>query len=753
MLEILRRIVQEVNTAEDLVEASNIIVLRVKEAMGVDACSIYQRLPDSNVLTLMASDGLLPSAVGKVRLEIQNTLTGLVAEKAEPVNLQDASVHPRYRYFPETGEEKYHAFLGVPILLQRKILGVLVVQQFERREFEEDHVAFMVTLAAQLAGAVSQVRTAGKLEADSHGPKKDVHISGLAGAPGIGIGRAVVAFPDADLASVPDRSADDPKLEEAMFRAAVEDVRLDMNKLKEQVSDRLGEEDSFLFDAYAMMLSSASLVDGVVDLIHEGEWAPSALRKIIEEHTRVFDEMDDPYMRERAVDVYDLGQRILSHLLSAPRSKVDYPKRTILVGKDISAGQLVEVPPDKLAGLVSTTGSNSSHVAILARAMGVPTVMGAVDLPVSRLEGKELVVNGYDGTLLLQPSLSVRAEYLRLARQERELSKGLKEQAKGAAVTKDGYEVPVLLNSGLMVDMLQGQAEVADGIGLYRTELPFMVRDRFPGESEQAGIYSEVLDAFNGKPVTLRTLDVGGDKALSYFPIEEDNPFLGLRGIRIVLDHPEIFMTQLRAMLLANEYHGNLQILFPMIGSLQQLEESLMLLEHARHELIREGHAVPRVNIGVMVEVPSAVFIARDLAEQADFLSIGSNDLIQYLLAVDRNNETVARLYDDTHPAVLRALKSIVDAAEEAGKPVSVCGEMASDPAAVLLLLGAGVHSLSVSMASLPRVKWVIRSFSKKQMQNIFDVALTLNESAAIRCLLDRELVDAGLGALVRAGR
>lgn len=753
MLEILRRIVQEVNAAEDLAEASNIIVLRVKEAMGVDACSIYQNLPDTDYLTLMATDGLRPSAVGKVRLDIGNTLTGLVAEKAEPVNLSDASSHPRYRYFPETGEERYHAFLGVPILLQRKILGVLVVQQVESREFEEDYVAFLVTLAAQLAGAISQVRTAGKLSGAGDEPKTDVHISGLAGAPGIGIGRAVVTFPEADLASVPDRGVDDPKLEEGLFREAVEDVRHDLADLKAQVSERLGEEDSFLFDAYAMMLSSASIIDGVVDLIHEGQWAPAALRRVIEEHTRVFDEMEDPYMRERAVDVYDLGQRILNHLLMAPRGRVDYPENTILIGKDISAGQLAEVPPDRLVGLVSTRGSSSSHVAILARAMGVPTVMGANGLPVSRLEGKELIVNGYDGTLLLQPSFSVRTEYLRLARQERELSEGLREEACKAAKTLDDVEVPVQLNSGLVVDMLQGQAEVADGIGLYRTELPFMVRDRFPGESEQAGIYSQVLAAFQDKPVTLRTLDVGGDKALSYFPIVEDNPFLGQRGIRIVLDHPEIFMTQLRAMLLANERYGNLQILFPMIGSLRQLEESLMLLEHAKLELIREGHAVPRVNVGVMVEVPSAVFIARDLAEQSDFLSIGSNDLIQYLLAVDRNNNAVARLYDDTHPAVLRAIKNIVDAADEVGKPVSVCGEMASDPAAVLLLLGAGVSSLSVSIASLPKIKWVIRSFTKKRMEGIFSSAMALNESAAIRCLLDRELVDAGLGALVRAGR
>lgn len=753
MLEILRRIVQEVNAAEDLVEASNIIVLRVKEALGVDACSVYQRLPEQTSLTLMASDGLRPESVGKLTLDTETTLTGLVAEKAEPINLPDASEHDRYRYYPETGEEKFHAFLGVPILLQRKILGVLVVQQVERRQFDEDHVAFLITLAAQLAGAISHVRAAGKLKEVTGISKRDVPISGLAGAPGIAIGRAVVAFPETDLASVPDRTVDDAKSEEALFRAAVEDVRHDLKKLKEQVSERISAEDSYLFDAYAMMLSSASLVDAVVAKIQDGLWAPAALRVVVEEHTRVFEEMDDPYMRERAVDIYDLGQRILNHLLMAPRAKAKYPKKTVLVGRDISASQLVEIPPDRLVALVSTTGSASSHVAILARALGIPTVMGARDLPLTQVEGKELVVNGYDGTLLVQPSATVRYEYMRLARQEAALAEDLREQAAGPAITLDGEEIPVLLNSGLMADMLHGQAEVAEGVGLYRTELPFMLRDRFPGESEQVTIYSQVMEAFEDKPVTLRTLDVGGDKALSYFPIVEDNPFLGLRGIRITLDHPEIFMTQLRAMLIANEHHGNLQILFPMIGSLEQLEEALMLLEHAKLELIRDGRAVPRVNVGVMVEVPSAVFIARDLAEQCDFLSIGSNDLIQYLLAVDRNNDTVARLYDDAHPAVLHAIKAVVTAAAEVGKPVSVCGEMASDPASAMLLLGAGVQSLSVSIASLPRIKWVIRSFSREHLSAVFREALALNESAAIRCLLDRELVDAGLGALVRAGR
>ncbi len=750
MLFTLRRIVQEATQAEGLTNVLDLIVQRVHDALGVDVSSIYLLRPRSEQLTLRASFGLPEGA----HLQQYEGLVALAAERAEPVLLADATSHSRYQRFPGSGEKPYRSFLGVPILHRRHLLGVLVVQSFDQHLFQEDHVAFLVTLAAQLAGVISSAEISGELGGDEiHDVCRNILVSGIPGSPGVGIGNAVVIFPDTELAAVPDRKPDSIDDEIALFREAVARVEADLQRIKEQLAGKLPSEDRALFDAYLMMLSSSSLIDGAVERIRGGNWAPGALRATFLEYQRYFDEMEDDYLRERATDIQDLGRRILEQLLTDGQKRPQYVDNTILVGRDISASQLAEVPTEKLAGLICTSGSGSSHVAILARALGVPAVMGATDLPVSRIDGIEVVVDGYQGAIYLRPEKSVRSEFERLAQEESELTQGLWSEARQPAITLDGDTIPVYINSGLKSDLMPAQRSMADGIGLYRTELPFMARERFPGEVEQAAIYERVLRSFPDHPVTLRTLDVGGDKPLSYFPIEEDNPFLGYRGIRISLDHPEIFLSQLRAMLLASRATANLNILFPMIGSMAELDDSLALLDRAQLELTEEGVEVPVPRVGVMIEVPSAVYLAEHLARKVDFLSIGTNDLVQYLLAVDRNNTRVADLYHDDHPAVLCAIEAIVDGGHRAGRPVSVCGEMASDPASMLLLLGAGVDSLSVSVAALPRIKWVIRSFSRERAAEIFAEARELLDPFSVRSLLNSALIDAGLGALVRAGK
>jgi len=755
MLRTLRRIVQEVNAAEDLTQALNLIVIEVKQAIAVDVCSIYLNLPDSAELTLMATDGLDQAAVGQAKLMMKEGLVGLVAERSEPVNLSDASSHPHFKLIEGIGEESFHSFLGIPILHHRRLLGVLVVQHLQQRSFDEDHVAFLITLAAQLAASINSAEISGELTSNKTrlDKKKDIMVNGIAGAPGVAVGTAVVVFPEADLDAVPDRSAKSVPEEINSFREAVSQVQQEIVNLKEQMGGLLPAEDQVLFDAYTLMLGSDSLAGATERRIEAGNWAPGALRATIMEYSLGFDAMEDHYLRERAGDIRDMGQRVLARLLSAKPQQPEFQEGTILIGKEVSATQLAEIPHGQLAGLVCASGSNSSHVAILARALGVPTVMGAADLPVGRMDGQEIIVDGYQGTIYLQPSSGVRAEFLRLAKEEQELSEGLLGEAMKPAATKDGLILPIYANGGLKSDLLPSQQALVDGVGLYRTEVPFMVREYFPGEAEQTEIYASILRTFPHQPVTLRTLDVGGDKSLSYFPIEEDNPFLGYRGIRISLDHPEIFMTQLRAMLRASIETQNLHVLFPMISSMQELNESLELLQRARIELQEEGLDIPSPKTGVMIEVPSAVYLAEQLARKVDFLSVGTNDLIQYLLAVDRNNTRVADLYDENHPAVLCALKMIVEGGHKAGKSVSICGEMASEATSVLLLLGVGVDSLSVSMASLPSIKWVIRSFTRVRAQELFERAMEIHEPGEIRTMLDKALVDAGLGALVRAGK
>lgn len=755
MLDVLRRIILEVNAAPDLNQALNIIVQRVKKAIGVDVASVYLTDYQRQQHVLMATDGFNPDAVGKVRLNFGDGLISVVTERAEPLNLEDGSAHPRYHRIVETGETSYHGFLGVPIIQHKKVLGVLVVRQHAVREFAENEETFLVTLAAQLAGAIAHAEASGgyaRLLKDVGGVA--FTLKGLPGAPGVGIGHALVVYPPANLDATPDRKVLDTAAEEANFRAAIAAVQAEVRAMSRKMADTLPPEELVLFDAFALMLGSDDLVEGVVQRIRAGNWAPGALRETIAEHVRMFEEMEDPYLRERATDIRDLGRRVLTRLQAeAPAQMFGGDGRLILVGEEVAASHLAEVPAEKLAGVVSARGSSSSHVAILARALGIPAVMGVADLPVGRLESQQLVLDGYRGQIFVRPTPAALAEFRRLEREEEQLRAGLRELVNLPAETPDGVRIPLYANTGLLADISPSVRSGAEGVGLYRTEVPFLVRDRFPGEDEQTQIYRQVLEGFAPRPVILRTLDIGGDKELPYFPVREDNPFLGWRGIRITLDHPEIFLTQLRAILRADVGLNNLQLMLPMISDVGEVDEAVTLIHRAHQELLEEGEAVSLPPIGVMIEVPSAVYQIDSLAQRVEFFSVGTNDLTQYLLAVDRNNPRVAELYQTLHPAVLRALAQIVDGAHRNGKPVGVCGELAGDPAAALVLLGLGVDSLSMSVGSLPRVKWVFRTLTRERARDLARQVLQMEKEAAIRALLNNALEEAGLGGLVRAGR
>jgi phosphotransferase system enzyme I (PtsP) len=443
---------------------------------------------------------------------------------------------------------------------------------------------------------------------------------------------------------------------------------------------------------------------------------------------------------------------VLSYLQEQVQQCRVIPENAILVGEELTASMLGEVPKERLAGLVSVQGSSNSHVAILARAMGIPTVMGAVDLPFTQVDGRELIVDGYRGSIYTDPGSTLRKQYEQICAEERELIKGLEALKKLPCETLDHHRVPLWVNTGLMADVVRSLERGAEGVGLYRTEIPFLLRDRFPSEEEQRIIYREQLEAFAPHTVTMRTLDVGGDKSLPYFPIDEDNPFLGWRGIRVTLDHPEIFLAQVRAMLKASEGLNNLRIMLPMISSVTELDAAKTLVYRAYHELLEEGHRIEIPPIGVMVEVPSAVYQARELAARADFLSVGSNDLTQYLLAVDRNNARVADLYHTFHPAVLRALQSVVNDAHSQGTSVGICGEMAGDPGAAILLMAMGFDVLSMNATNLPKVKSVIRGITLEQAENLLDEVMLLPDAESITHTLEKALQDAGVTGLLRPG-
>lgn len=746
MLGTLRNIVQEVNAASGLNDALQIIVSRVRDAMGTEVCSVYLRDPGGEHFIFSATEGLNQEQVGVAHLEPGEGLVGMVAEREEPLNLENAENHPAYRFFPDLGEEVYHAFLGVPIIHQRTVLGVLVVQQADRRRFDEGEEAFLVTMSAQLAAIIAHARVTGAVEVDeSAGEGAAAKISGVPGAPGIAIGNVYVISPVADLYAVPRKQVKDRRAEVHAFRYALERVREDIQAVADNLGGKLSPEDHALFDVYLGILDDSTIGAEVVRLIKAGNWAQGALSEVMIEHIRHFERMEHSYLKERAVDVKDLGTRVLSYLQASEKEVRTFPDNTILVGEELTASSLGEIPREKLAGLISVRGSGNSHVAILARAMGVPTVMGAVDLPYTRLQGRELVIDGYNGTVHLNPRPEVRARFQEVLDSDLALSRDLECLRDQPCETLDGHRMPLWVNTGLMADVTRSLEQGAEGVGLYRTEVPFLLRERFPSEEEQRQIYRNQLEAFAPRPVTMRTLDIGGDKALPYFPIEEDNPFLGWRGIRVTLDHPEIFLSQVRAMLKANEGLGNLRIMLPMICSVSELDEALGLIHRCHREVQQEGVEGDLPLIGVMVEVPSAVYQARALARRVDFLSVGSNDLTQYLLAVDRNNARVADLYHSMHPAVLQALVAVAEAARAEGKKVGICGELAGEPEGAVLLLAMGYDILSMNATSLSKVKKALRNVHMGEARELLSEVLLMEEASVIHRRLEHFLADHGM--------
>ena len=549
------------------------------------------------------------------------------------------------------------------------------------------------------------------------------------------------------------RETEDFDGEFAKFETALTAAREEMQVLQNRAKNKLSVAEQALFEAYSRILDSRTLMGEVETEIKNGQWAQGALKRVIKKHILHFESLDDPYLRERASDFRDLGRRVLSQLQDQKKQAIEYPKQTILVSEEVTPSALMEVPENSLAGVVSATGSANSHVAILARALGAPTVMGAAGLAAVDVDGNEVIVDGYSGQLYLQPTAAVKKEFRELIAEEEQLDAELEEIKHEPAITTDKKKISLFVNTGLVSDVNLALNVGAEGVGLYRTEMPFLLRDRFPSEEEQRVLYRQLLATFAPRPVVMRTLDIGGDKALPYFPVTEDNPFLGWRGIRISLDHPELFLQQVRAMLQASIGFNNLRIMLPMITNVNEVESALHLIRQAYEEVCEEHENIAFPQLGLMIEVPSAVYQAYDLALRVDFLSVGSNDLIQYLLAVDRNNPRVAQLYNGLHPAVLQALQQVARSGRRAKIPVSICGELASDPMAIVLLIAMGYKILSMSPRAIPRSKWVIRQFGMAAAKKLLDEVLKMDDPVEVRVHVEMALDHAGLGGLIRAGR
>lgn len=746
MLTTLRQIVESVTAAPSLSEAMRTLVQQTRAAMHVDCCSVYISETQRQRYRLVATDGLSLDAVGKAVLPFNEGLVGLVGRREELINLADAPAHPSFKYLPEVGEDEFKTFLGVPIMHQRNVLGVLVVQQALSRQFTELDESFLVTLAAQLAVRIAHAELKGLISSSS-GNHRAVH--GIGVSSGMAIAKAWVWQPKMALSQVNLKHSDEPELQVELLNQAVLQVQMDLDALAMRFQDAVQVDSQSIFDIYQHILADPNFIFQIEQEITENQWnATSAVRQVSERLIEQFSAMSDPYLRERALDIRDVAQRLLSSLAHSHMEQFDFQEPVILLAEEVTATLLAEIPKDRLAGVVSMRGAVNSHAAILARTMSVPAVMG-LELPLQELDGQELIIDGANGDVIIQPSGAVLAEYEQLILQAKAFDDLVAKEALLPSETQDGCPVSVLLNAGLSLDVDSCLMDCSDGVGLYRTEIPFMLHDSFPSEQEQATRYRAILEQYNGRQVCMRTLDIGGDKPLPYFPISEENPFLGWRGIRITLDHPELFLAQLKAMLRASEHNDNLAIMLPMISSVSEVQAARRLLDQAwlevSDELRARGSAIRYPSLGAMIEVPATIYLLPDLAPYVDFWSVGTNDLTQYLLAVDRNNARVADMYDGLHPAVLRALQQIIQVANQQAKPVSVCGELAGDSIGVLILLAMGYRRFSMNLNNIAKVKYLLRRVRTDALAPLLEQAIQLSDSAQIRKIFTNYLESLGL--------
>ncbi|HEU4342573.1 MAG TPA: phosphoenolpyruvate--protein phosphotransferase [Candidatus Binatia bacterium] len=780
-LTILEDISTLITHSHDLQETLNSIVAIVADQMETEVCSLYILDRSNQRLTLRATMGLDPESVGKVSMGISEGLTGLVIERMQPVMAVDALAHPRYKYFPETGEERFHSFLGVPLIENKLPLGVLVVQTSRRREFSRDEIRLLRTISAQVSSIIVQARLVDslrntererkeyekrlldalrKLRSYEKGRDRTAKVrhktrarfNGLAASPGFGRGRAYVLQPRMDLSAIQKKRARNREREIERFRGAVERGIEQINVVKQRMSNLISKDEGAIFDVYRLILEDPATIQQIENQIRtEGCVAEYAIRVVFERYLQSISQIEDDYLRERTTDVKDAAQRLLENLSGAPDQPGQIPSDAVLVAEDLSPADLSTLEGDHYKGIVLATGGVTSHASILAKSFEIPTVVGVDGLLESVHASDPMIVDGNSGVVYVNPSLEVIREYDRLERDYVALTRELEEIRDLPAETLDGHRVTLYANIGLLSDIAFAHLRGAQGVGLYRTEVPFLAHRDFPGEEEQYALYKRVLEGMAGKPVTIRTLDIGADKYPPYMRSggSEPNPFLGWRSIRISLEVEEIFKTQLRAILRAGEL-GRVRLLIPMVSSLEEILKVKELLAEAKEELARSNTPFDRhMELGVMVEVPSAVQLADRFIREVDFMSIGTNDLIQYILAVDRSNRKVANLYEPVHPAVLAALKSTIEAGKRQGKRVGMCGEMAGDPLCALLLLGMGLEEFSMGSIYIPVIKKTIRGITYQAAKSAAQIVLQMDTVGEIKRYLFEQMRGLGMVELL----
>ena len=707
---VLRRLRDVMARAGSAQERLDQIVRLVAGEMVAEVCSIYV-LRAGEVLELYATQGLNPDAVHRTRLRVGEGIVGDIAAHARPLSLPDAQSHPNFAYRPETGEEVFLSMAGVPILRGDRVLGVLAIQNRRRRQYDEEEIETLQNVAMILAELVAS--------GDLVNPNEIKQVDGIGLLPirvegvqlnsGVAIGRAVLHEPRIFITKV---VAEDSGVELKRFGDALHAVRADLDRMLEDGDLGHGEHREVL-ETFRMFADDRGWVERIRDGINDGLTAEAAAQRAFDETRQRFAEITDPYIRERVSDLSDLTNRLLLRL-SGRTSAADpaqWPDDMVVVARDLGPAELLEYDRAKLRGLALEEGSALSHVAIVARALDIP-VVGRVENILQRVEpGDALVIDGDNAVVLVRPADEIQqqvADTITAREAQRRAFARLRDLP---ATTRDGVAVSLRINAGLMFDLNHLEPMAADGVGLYRTEIPFMVRSEFPDVDEQTSLYARILDMAAGRPVAFRTLDVGGDKVLPYVEaFGDENPAMGWRAIRVGLDRPAMLRRQLRAMVAAAGERP-LQIMFPMVAEVEEFRAARRLLDMELTRAAARGAAVPaRLSVGVMLEVPALIWQLDALLAAVDFVSIGTNDLMQFLFAADRGNPRLGGRYDCLSPAALRALRFVVAACDKEKVEVSVCGEMAGRPIEALALLAIGVRTLSMSPGSLGPVKSMLRS-------------------------------------------
>jgi len=703
------------------------IVRLIAADMEAEVCSAYI-MRAGDILELCATEGLFPESVHRTRLRVGEGLVGAIAATARPLALSDAQAHPAFAYRPETGEEVYHSLMGVPILRSGRVSGVLVVQNRSQRHYTDEEIEALQTVAMVLAELVA---TGSLVDVEEQHPTQGIatlphRLDGVRLNPGLAIGIAVLHQPAIVIRQL---VAEDPEAEAIRLGIAIQEMQRSIDRMLSSSDLAHGGEHRDILETYRMFAEDRGWLGRIREAVESGLTAEAAVQKVRDDTRARMKQISDPYIRERLTDLEDLANRLQHHLSGGATTAATETQAedVVLVARSMGPAELMDYDRKRLRALVLEEGSPTAHVAVVARALDIP-VVGRVKGAIGQIDaGDQVVVDGDNAQVLVRPSEDVQAAVENRLAERRSRKAAYQALRELPAVTLDGVAIHLFMNAGLLIDLPELEATRADGIGLYRTELPFMARQDFPNVADQAELYARVLEQAAGKPVVFRTLDVGGDKVLPYMPeTVEENPAMGWRALRISLDRPGMLRQQLRALLLAADGRP-LSIMFPMVAEVAEFAAARRILEMELQRLAQRGKPLPQtLKVGAMLEVPALIWQLDTLCRQVDFISVGSNDLMQFLYAKDRGNARLAERYDVLAPGALTCLAEIVRAADRGGVTLSLCGEMAGSPLEAMALIGLGFRNLSMSPSAIGPVKAMVRSLDVGPLRQYLAVVTTL---------------------------